>query len=641
MKKADVFLFILTLVFAFAGCAASDEDEEEISLPDSENGEVSDNGNQETNDSENNPGNDGESSLPDADTEGGNQEQPDTDTTPGTTYCNPGMKVCDASDPNSVFQCKEDGSGVETPAVEKCAEGYSCLNGSCQPGACLSGTGYEGCEFYTAKLNNSATGKDTFSVAFANANPEKTATIKFFKVTGEGTEEPIPNFDYCEQVEKSGLFGGTYNDMDCKGHDSSFTITVPPQSTVMVIPTKEQRMLDGTAASYLSFHIVSDLPIIAYQFNPYYNNSYSNDASLLFPTTRLGTEYYVATYESQKGYDGNGIAYFTVIGAFNTNVELEITPTVAIPAGNGIPGTAAGVPMVVELKAGEVLNIENASKFDDFTGTKVTCKNPNQNCAPFVVFGGHACAYVPRSKGYCDHLEHQLLPVSRWGRNYVVVKTKPRTYARDVVRVIAGFDETEVTVSIIDDNHENGQTQTVSLNAGQKHEFDIIQHDTDSDWFQPGTANITATKPVQVVQFMSGAEDISSSCADDSPGSSHSGCNGDPAMTIIPPVEQYRQEYFFFSTSLDDYSSSSEYTENYVSVVTDEGSEITLDETSPSPRMSGKIINTEKLFYIFELDDYFMSHHLACTKPCGIQVYGWSMDISYMYPGGLDLKELK
>jgi hypothetical protein len=36
-----------------------------------------------------------------------------------------------------------------------------------------------------------------------------------------------------------------------------------------------------------------------------------------------------------------------------------------------------------------------------------------------------------------------------------------------------------------------------------------------------------------------------------------------------------------------------------------------------------------------------MSHHLTCTKPCGIQVYGWSMDISYMYPGGLDMKLLQ
>ena len=324
MKKVIFLMFVLVSVFMFAGCTASDEEEEEISLPDSDGGEViSDGDSSEVNDSGNGTGSDTDTVVPDADSDSGNnQEQPDTDTTPVSTNCNPGMKVCDASDPNSIFLCKEDGSGVEIPAVEKCDEGYSCLNGNCYPGACMSGDGYEGCEFYTAKLNNSATGKDTFSVAFANANPEKTATIQFFKVTGEGTEEPIPSFEYCEQVEKSSIFG-SYNDMDCKNHDSSFIITVPPQSTVMVTPTKEQRMLDGTAASYLSFHIVSDFPVIAYQFNPYYNNSYSNDASLLFPTTRLGTEYYVATYESQKGYDGNGAAYFTVIGVSNTNVELE------------------------------------------------------------------------------------------------------------------------------------------------------------------------------------------------------------------------------------------------------------------------------------------------------------------------------
>ncbi|MBP5435085.1 hypothetical protein J6Z39_04610 [bacterium] len=655
MKKISILTLIAMAVFAFVGCSADDEED----LPtgaDTGSTSGSDTGDTQTDTQADTSADTGETGNTSADT--GSNPGSDTGDTPAdtgdntdtagdtsadtgstTTFCTPGTKIC-GSQPNAVYICNADGSAAEPEPVETCPEGYSCLNGNCHPGACLSGNGYEGCEFYTAKLNNMATGKDTFSVAFANANPEKTATIQFFKVTGEGTEEPIPNFEYCEQVVKSFL-GMEYNDMDCKNHDSSFTITVPPQSTVMVSPTKEQRMLEGTAASFLSFHIVSDLPIIAYQFNPYYNNSYSNDASLLFPTTRLGTEYYVASYESQKGYDGNGVAYFTVIGAFDTNVELEITPTAAIPAGNGIPGTAAGVPMTVELKAGEVLNIENAAKFDDFTGTKVACKKPNQNCAPFVVFGGHACAYVPRNKGYCDHLEHQLMPVSRWGRNYVVVKTKPRSYARDVVRIIAGFDGTDVTVTILDDNHESGPTQTVSLNAGQKYEFDIIQHDTNSDWFQPGTANITATQPIEVVQYLSGAEDISYDCADDSPGSSHSGCNGDPAMAIVPPVEQYRQEYFFFSTSLDDSSNSSEYTENYVSVVTDEGSEIALDESTPEPRMSGKIVNTEKHFYIYDLDDYFMSHHLTCSKPCGIQVYGWSMDISYMYPGGLDMKMLQ
>lgn len=644
MKKLS--LLALSLIFLlFAGCAANDDEEEvdttagdttSADTTPSDTGDTAADTGDTAADTGDTAADTGDTTSDTGDTAA--DTAPDTgDTGSITTFCTPGTRICGPM-ASGIYLCNADGSAPEAEPIETCGEGLSCLNGDCQPGACLSGNGYEGCEFYTAKLNNLSTSKDSFSIAFANST-DQIATIRFYETTGEGTEIPIQNFEYCERVTKSSLFGD-YDDMDCKKHESSFTITVPAKDTVMITPTKEDRIVKKTGSSYLSYHIKSDIPIIAYQFNPSYNNSYSNDASLLLPVTRLGIEYYVASYEDQNGYDGNGAGYFTIVGAYQTNVELEITPTAAIPAQNGIPGTSPGVPMVVELKAGQVLNIENANKFDDFTGTRVACKNPNQNCAPFVVFGGHACAYVPRSKGYCDHLEHQLLPTSRWGRNYVVVKSKPRSYARDFVRVIAANDQTSVTVGIKDDSNKNGSEKTVVINKGDKYEFELKQHDDGGDWFKPGSANITADKPVEVVQYLTGAEDIGGSCADDGPGSSHSGCMGDPAMTIVPPVEQFRQEYYFFSAELEG-SSSDDATENFVSVVAAADAEITLNESSPSPRFTGTIYNTNMVYYVFDIDSYFMNHHLTCSKPCGIQIYGWNMDISYMYVGGLDLKMLQ
>ena len=159
--------------------------------------------------------------------------------------------------------------------------------------------------------------------------------------------------------------------------------------------------------------------------------------------------------------------------------------------------------MSVEIARGEVLNIISTAGGDDFTGTKISCKNPDSKCAPFAVFGGHGCADIPKDRGYCDHIEHQLLPVSRWGNRYAVVKTKPRTYARDFVRVTAAADETNVSIKIKDEEYKNGTEKTVTLNAGDFHEYELNYLDDGGSWFTSGTSFIEADKPVQVTQYLS------------------------------------------------------------------------------------------------------------------------------------------
>lgn len=644
MKKPDFVFYLFILIFILSGCAASDDDEETLPIPDNDtSGIVSDEESSETGDSDNNPVQDDDSTATDSDS----NEQPDHDTTPVTTSCNPGMKVCDASDPNSIFRCKEDGSGVETPAIEKCGEGLFCSFGKCETLACASaGASYLGCDFYTAKLYNGRktekiTSKESFSVALANSHPTETATIEFFKTLEDGTETKIESFEYCYKVTKSFL-GSEYDDMECNNHDSSFVITVNPQETIVVTPRQEDRMLIGTAASFLSYHIKSDFPIIVYQFNPFYN-LHSNDASLVLPSTKLGADYIVATYPDETNVGSDGPGYFTIIGAYDMPVELEITPTADIAASGKIPGTTKGVPMTVEVAQGEVLNIVTTTGGADFTGTKITCKDPYSKCAPVAVFGGHGCADIPKDRGYCDHIEHQLLPVTRWGTHYAVVKTKPRSYARDFVRVVAAADETNVSIKIRDEEYSNGTEKTVMLNAGEFYEYELNYIDEGGSWFTSGTSFIEADKPVQLTQYLSGSEDISSDCRDDSPGSSHSYCFGDPAMTIIPPVEQFRNEYYFFAYSVEDTETDGG-NANFVEVITDPGVEITLDGETPEPAMDGEMQGTvygsSKVYYIFELDSWFMRHHLSCTGSCGILVYGWGMDVSYMYPGGLDLNIL-
>ena len=637
MKKSAFLLAMFIAILMFAGCTHSDEETPEL---DSELDEFSEDGTDSSSDGSNTPVND-------ADTQKTGDSDADTQETGDS-----GADDHETDDPD--IQNSGDSDGLEQPDIDSDTDsdtdsGSGSNGGQSDQGiplACASvGSSYLGCDFYTAKLYNGRktekiTSKDSFSVAIANSHPTETATIEFFKTLEDGSETKIESFEYCYKVTKSFL-GIEYDDMECKNHDSSFVITVNPQETILVTPKKEDRMLIGTAASFLSYHIKSDFPVIVYQFNPFYNLS-SNDASLVFPTNTLGIEYFVASYQDETNVGSDGPAYFTIIGVNDTTVELEITPTANIAASGKIPGTAKGVPMTVEITKGEVLNIVTTSGGDDFTGTKISCKNPGSKCAPFAVFGGHGCADIPKDKGYCDHLEHQLLPVNRWGTRYAVVKTTPRRYARDFVRVTAAADGTNVSIKIRDEKSKNGSEQKITLNAGDFREYELNHIDENGySYFTSGTSFIEADKPVQITQYLSGSADIDNECGStsDLPGTSHSGCHGDPAMTIIPPVEQFKNEYYFFSYSVKGDDDSNE---NYVEVITDPGVEITLDDKTPTPakdgEMQGSVYGSEKVFYIFELDTEFMQHHLKCSSACGILVYGWGMDVSYMYPGGLDMK---
>ena len=34
------------------------------------------------------------------------------------------------------------------------------------------------------------------------------------------------------------------------------------------------------------------------------------------------------------------------------------------------------------------------------------------------------------------------------------------------------------------------------------------------------------------------------------------------------------------------------------------------------------------------------THQVTCARGCGIEVYGWGEAVSYLYPGGLDVREI-
>jgi len=115
------------------------------------------------------------------------------------------------------------------------------------------------------------------------------------------------------------------------------------------------------------------------------------------------------------------------------------------------PECVAGRPGFHHVEACETIPVfgQTCDMFDtcaetdhDLTGTRITATGPIE------VFGGHTCAYAPYYAQACDHLEEQLPPVETWGTDYVGAPLGDGgLVGTNIVRVIAGFDGTTVTVT--------------------------------------------------------------------------------------------------------------------------------------------------------------------------------------------------
>jgi hypothetical protein len=107
---------------------------------------------------------------------------------------------------------------------------------------------------------------------------------------------------------------------------------------------------------------------------------------------------------------------------------------------------------------------------------------------------------------------------------------------------------------------------------------------------------------------------------------------GDPSMTLVVPVEQYRDDYIF--TASETYDSS------FISVVKKIGTAVMLDG-EPLEGDASDVGETDYHVVRARLPAGGSGvHHIHGDAPFGLVVYGYGRFTSYMYPGGLDLKRI-
>ncbi len=242
------------------------------------------------------------------------------------------------------------------------------------------------------------------------------------------------------------------------------------------------------------FHVTSTADISVYASN---YREFSYDIATVYPTQSLGWYYIVQTYDLQQAYNGNPQV---AVVATEDDTRVLVTPR-------------GGTMRETYLDAGEAAYFYWQDTYEyphsggfHMDGTMTGTRIYGQAGKPLAVFQGSQCTFVRHSA--CDHLFEQAVPVSYWGRQFLVVPIAERV-ADDVVRIVSSMDNCHVSFN---------DTTFVVINAG--YYFDTVIRTATS---------IGATAPVSVCMYMSA--ELRDSVED-------GGLLGDPSAIIIPPVDQ-------------------------------------------------------------------------------------------------------
>jgi hypothetical protein len=389
----------------------------------------------------------------------------------------------------------------------------------------------------------------------------------------------------------------------------------------------------SVTAKKAAYHITSSRPVIAYQFNaleysgkggptgkdwsscpglqtctpaqgtpgPIGCFSFSNDASILLPTTAMTGNYRIPALD-----DAGGSAFFAVTGTQDgTTVKLHLGSKASVLPGGPIKSSGAKT-VTFTLDAGDVVEVASDGS-SDLGGGLVQADKPVQ------VLVGSSCASIAQAgtKGAtCDHLEESVQPAETLGQHYLVAAPTgplgaPNPYR---IRLFGNVDGTTLSYPA---GAPKGAPTTI--NAGEVADLGI----------QQGDLEIVGDHELAVATFL-----VSSIVAN--PDDIHQ--HGDPSQSQPTSVEQFRKSYVFLAP--DDYDVS------FIDVIVPTGAAVKLDNAplpgTPTPiGTSGFGVARVRLG-----EGDAGAHTLESDKPVGVQVIGYGAYTSYQYPAGLDLAEI-
>ncbi|MBM64771.1 MAG: hypothetical protein CMH55_00890 [Myxococcales bacterium] len=579
--------------------------------------------------------------------------------------CDPGDTGC--FDDHTIGICNAARNGWDPDRSCDQEAGEVCAGGRCvsQCELEVGNTSYMGCEFFAAELGNLTTlGHEQHPYALVVANPmDGPVSVDVTYKAHEGAEPAYAQMISNRRVDPPGeILHSEVRDAARQlvpGQDrlsgliQGVEIPSGGTATLLIMVNGERFNVGpavlngrGTGLDYKGLRLVSTRPVVVYQFNPLCcNTNASNDASLLLPVSGLGRRYHAFAGPSwpfgRNYYPGT----VTLIGTQDeTQVDLyfEHAPHhTLILDRQGMPVPDADGRATVTLNRFQTLNLESGN-LGDLTGLRMEADKP------IGLFGGAVCSQLPFGSRACDHLEEQLLPDETWGRRYVGAPFRRRNpeslQETGYFRLIAGEDGVRVGFDppieqLLADSVEAGipygvgspipsctdflQGQILILGPHENCEFNTrLGFKAESE------------HRFAMMHFMSGQESTGLAA--------HA---GDPAMMVVAPMDQYRDQYMFLTPST--------YHVDYVNVVGPENMGIRLDghpvaempcEAPEDPNEAPCLLQPWQEFgrsgqgsLILRVDDGPHVIESAGGDRFGLMVYAFDSHVSYAYPGGLDL----
>ncbi len=272
-------------------------------------------------------------------------------------------------------------------------------------------------------------------------------------------------------------------------------VNAPAQQLTRIIISRNIIAV-GSERSNKGIRISSSAEITVTAFNRQDSNC---DGFRVFPTRALGTAYIAVTapLNPQIGIVSPG-----------DNIAVEITFPSSATISVNLEGTQyrAGSTFSTTLNECETLQIQDSSGgAADLTGTLITSSEP------VAVFSGNSITYIGTQNQILDHTMEQLPPVSTWGTDFIFFPT-PNTDLGGVIKIVASQPSTTVQV----------YTSTV-LQRSLVRPGDFIEVEFKRDEY----SRVSSQNPVLVVHFSLSGGSVPS----------------EPAMTVIPPREQYLPSY--------------------------------------------------------------------------------------------------